>query len=122
MLSLFPSLLDYNALAVTVLRIVVAVIFITEGYRVFFRKEVLTSSYRKFLSLVELIGGIFLFAGLFTQAMAIILGAVSLKKTYLDYRNGAGEERHIPFYFLLFIVSASFLFFGPGLWSIDYPL
>lgn len=122
MLSLFPSLFDYSAVAVGVLRIVAAVIFIMEGYKKLPQKGAPNTFRKKFLSIVELAGGIFLLAGIFTQADAIILGAVSLKRAYCDRKKEIAEERRTTFYLLLFAVSISFLFLGPGLWSIDYPL
>ncbi len=113
MLSLFPSLFDYSAVAITVLRVVVAVIFITEGCKGLFTKDPPASSYQKFLFVLECIGGTLLFIGLFTQAAVLVLAVASVKKLYKD---------RTAFYVLLFFISLSFLFFGPGLWSIDYPL
>jgi uncharacterized membrane protein YphA (DoxX/SURF4 family) len=126
MLSLFPSFLNYSAIAVAVIRVVVAIIFIMEGQRGAFenlpKKNGTTNFYKKIIPIIELIGGIFLLGGLFTQAIAIILGAVSLKKTYIEYKKDRDECRRVSFFLLLFIISISFLFLGPGLWSIDYPL
>lgn len=122
MLSLFPSFFDYNAVAIGVLRIVTAIIFIAEGYKKLPQKGGATTFYKKIIPIIELASGVFLLAGFFTQADSIILAAVSIKKAYTEYKKGAIEDRHTPFYFLLAIVSLSFLFLGPGLWSIDYPL
>lgn len=120
MLSLFPSFFDYGTVAVAVLRMVAAIIFIAEGYRVFQKQS--EFSVKKLLSAIECAGGVFLLAGLFTQAAAIILSAVSVKKAYTEHKKESDDERLISFYVLLFMVSLSFLFLGPGLWSIDYPL
>lgn len=120
MLSLFSSFFDYSTLIVAVLRIVVAIIFIAEGYRTFQKQS--RFSAKKLLSAVEFVGGVFLLAGLFTQAIAVVLAVVSIKKTYLEYKNESSAGKNISFYILLFFVSLSFLFLGPGLWSIDYPL
>lgn len=122
MLSLFPSFFDYATIAVTVLRITISVIFITEGYARLPKKGVATTLCQKVMPIIELVGGIFLLAGLFTQAAAIILATVSIKKAYTEHKKESDEDQRVSFYVLLFIVSLSFLFLGPGLWSIDYPL
>jgi uncharacterized membrane protein YphA (DoxX/SURF4 family) len=122
MLSLFPSFLDYNIIAVAVLRMVVGVVFIAEGYKTLSKRESAGTLRQRFMSGVELLFGIFLFAGLLTQGVAIILSAISAKRAYLESSKKSGKEKHVSFYLLLFMVSLSFLFFGPGLWSIDYPL
>lgn len=122
MLSLFPSLFAYSVLTLGVLRLIIAIVFIMEGYKSFSRKTAAGAFRTKFLSIIEVVGGIFLLVGFLTQATAIILGAISLKNTYLESRKGVGEQKLTAFYFLLCIISLSFLFLGPGLWSIDYPL
>ena len=122
MLSLFPSFFDYSAVAVGVLRVVVAIIFITEGYKNLPKKGEATTFCKKVMPIIELAGGIFLLAGIFTQADALVLAAVSAKKTYTEYKKGSSENQRVSFSFLLFIISLAFLFLGPGLWSIDYPL
>lgn len=122
MLSLFPSLFDYNVIAVGVLRVCVAIIFIIEGYKKFPKTRESAIFYKKIIPTIELVGGILLFIGLFTQAASTILGAVAMKNAYLERRKESDKEKRTSFYFLLFVASLSFLFLGPGLWSIDYPL
>ncbi len=123
MLSLFPTFFDYSAVAVTVLRVVVALIFITEGYKMLPQKtgaeNTKNSFFPRVLSLAESLFGILLLIGLFTQVAGVALAIVSAKRMYLNKRNkGAAASLSI----LLFFISLSFLFFGPGLLSIDYPL
>jgi uncharacterized membrane protein YphA (DoxX/SURF4 family) len=122
MLSLFPSFFDYNVIAVGVLRVFVAIMFILDGYKKLPQKDTSGAFHKKFLSVIEITGGVFLLAGIFTQADAILLGVVSLKRAYCDRKKEGAEEHHTSFYLLLCAVSLSFLFLGPGLWSIDYPL
>lgn len=122
MLSLFPSLFDYSAVAIGVLRAVVAVVFIIEGYKKLPKKGAVTTLCQKIMPIIELAGGIFLLAGLFTQAAAIILATVSIKKAHIEHKKESDEDQRVSFSVLLFIISLSFLFLGPGLWSIDYPL
>jgi putative oxidoreductase len=65
----------------------------------------------------ELIGGIFLFLGLFTRIAAIIL---VLTMAYIAFFVGHGkvwyEDQH-PFLFVL--LGLVFVFTGPGAWSLD---
>jgi putative oxidoreductase len=65
----------------------------------------------------ELIGGIFLFIGLFTRIAAIILIATM---AYIAFEVGHGkiwyEDQH-PFLFVL--LGVVFLFMGGGRWSAD---
>ena len=65
----------------------------------------------------ELIGGVFLFLGLFTRMAAIIL---ILTMAYIAFFVGHGkvwyEDQH-PFLFVL--LGLVFVFTGPGAWSLD---
>ena len=65
----------------------------------------------------ELIGGIFLFIGLFTRIAAVIL---IVTMTYISFFVGHGEiwygDQH-PFLFVL--LGAVFFFMGGGQWSTD---
>ncbi len=122
MLSLFPTLFDYGAVAVGILRIVVAIIFIAEGYKRLPRKGAETTFFRNLIPIVEMTLGTLFLVGLFTQAVAVALATVSVKQMFAEYKHKSAEERNLSFYILLFFISLSFLFWGPGLWSIDYPL
>lgn len=122
MLSLFPSLFDYGAVALGGLRMVVAIIFILNGYKNFPGKDTRATLPQKFLSWGSLVGGVFFLAGFFTQVVAILLSAIAATQVFLEYKKDGETGRQISFYSLLFVVSFSFLFLGPGLWSIDYPL
>lgn len=131
MLSLFPTLFDYSAVATVVLRVVVAVIFIMEGYKKLPKKSVpmvegITEPKKPFVQtfmpVIEFIGGLFFFVGLFTQLVAVILAAISMKKMCVEYKHKSAQNHDFLFFLLLFFITLSFLFFGPGLRSIDYPL
>ncbi len=119
MLSLFPTLFDFNIIAVTTLRVIVALLFLWEGRRVFQdRRHLVTTSF----AVLSLCAGALLLVGLFTQADSIVL---SLTALFLGYRENKGKsvkDWDIRYFVLLFVVTLSFLFFGPGMLSIDYPL
>jgi uncharacterized membrane protein YphA (DoxX/SURF4 family) len=119
MLSLFPQLFDFVIPATAVLRIIVGIVFILEGKRNFFK----TSAYvQKSLAFVEIIGGILFFIGLFVQPVSIVLSFSVLARIYNEYRAKSADKRIYSFYILLFFITISFLFLGPGMVSLDYPL
>jgi len=131
MLSIFPQFLDFNAVAVTGLRVVVGLIFLIEGYQKFPKKKpeqeiVSTPKHRHIckcvLSSIEMLAGSMLAAGFLTQAMALVLPIVSIKRAYNQFRHKAKEQRNIAFYILLAATSFAFLFFGPGVYGVDFPI
>lgn len=120
---------DFSVLATTVLRLVVGVILMIEGSRFFKNTSFLSilsskaSLYiKKIPAVIELVGGTLLFIGLFTQPAAIILSLTILVRLYTVYKEKPADPRIFSFYVLLFFVTLSFLFFGPGMASLDYPL
>lgn len=132
MLSLFQSLFDYQFIALGVLRVILALFFIAEGYQKFPKKKTAESpenktawkksAYRYFFASIEFILGMFLCVGLFTQAVAILLPFVAIKRAHEQYRRKPASENNLSFYILLGVVSLFFLFAGPGAYGIDYPL
>ncbi|MFA5830319.1 MAG: DoxX family protein [Candidatus Paceibacterota bacterium] len=132
MLSLFQSLFDYQFLAQGALRIVVALLFVAEGYQKFPKEKPPTPAENAsrpknhvckcVLSGIEFVSGLFLFAGLFTQAAAIVLACVAIKRAYNQYRHKPAAERNIAYHILLCSISLFFLFSGPGAYGIDFPL
>jgi uncharacterized membrane protein YphA (DoxX/SURF4 family) len=132
MLSLFQSLFDYQFLALGVLRVIVALLFIVEGYQKYPKKKAPISTEgvapkknhvcKCFLSGIEFVLGLFLLAGLFTQAAAVLLACVAIKRIYNQYRHKPAKERKIEYYVLLAVISLFFLFSGPGAYGIDFPL
>ncbi len=134
MLSLFPSLLDFGPLAPTFLRFVVGFIFIDIGYFSIIRTKstwglLLTllgknpeSVWRKILGGIELIGGVILLMGLYTQGAALVLVLITLFKLLVEYKEPSFVRRDFIFYLLLFVVTLSLLITGPGAFSFDLPL
>ncbi len=127
MLSLFQQLFDFQFLALGALRVIVALIFIAEGYKKFPKKDEKTLSgkihiYKIIFSCIEFVSGLFLLAGLFTQAAAVLLSFVAIKRMYNQYLYKPANERNLSFYLLLLAVTLFFLFSGPGAYGIDYPL
>lgn len=68
----------------------------------------------------ELIGGILLFAGLFTRIAALLLAGTML---YITFFVGHGKIWYDDQYpFLFFLLAMVFFFTGSGKWSADYLL
>ena len=65
----------------------------------------------------EFVGGILLFAGLFTRIAALLLGGTML---YITFFIGHGKIWYDDQYpFLFFLLAMVFFFTGPVKWSID---
>jgi uncharacterized membrane protein YphA (DoxX/SURF4 family) len=77
--------------------------------------------YDTVFSSVSLLGGFALLLGLFTQAAAMLLSAVSIKLLYSSYKNKT-DFISKRYYFLLLAFALSFVFLGPGILGFDYPL
>ena len=134
MLSVFPDLLTYHQIAPLILRIVLGLIFISFGYealtgekqrwqKVFEMIKLRPSAFfEKLFGLVEIIGGIMLIIGLFTQVAALVFSIISLAELIIEYREPVLLKNSIFFYLLLLTISASLIFTGAGFAAFDLPL
>ncbi len=120
MLSVFPELLNYSVLGVFLIRLALGLLFIKYGLAKIFLKP---GKFWKTIGSLELVCGILLVGGLFTQAAAfmvflLMIGAVIIK---IKTKNEVLKSPY-DFYFLLLAVSLSLLLLGPGAFSLDLPL
>lgn len=134
MLNLFPSLLDFSLLAPTFLRLIAGLIFIDIGYFSIVREKSTwgllvklmgcknENVWRKFFGLIEFIGGIFIFIGLYTQGAALALAVLVLYKLLLEYKEPTFVKRDFTFYIMLLTITLSLLITGAGLFAFDIPL
>ncbi len=118
-------------LGVFFLRIFLGFIFIYFGYLKFFRdKEEKLLFFKRlnlsppifFLSIIagtEIIGGILLVIGLFTQTVAILFSLLMLFATIIKLTNTNALKNNVDYYFMLFIISFSLIFLGPGIFAIS---
>ncbi len=134
MLSLFPELLAYNLAVPLVFRLTVGMLFVSFGYanlgknresiiallaqQNFTSPKVWLSS----LAIVEIICGVFLIAGLYVQATALILSLILLLGVVAKHKNPENLKLSIEVLSLLFLITFSLLFLGAGLYAIDLPL
>ncbi|MCK9352381.1 MAG: hypothetical protein WCT49_06080 [Candidatus Paceibacterota bacterium] len=127
MLSLFPQLFGFAFPATGVLRVVVSIIFMIEGKRNFSNKPFIDTNPRvsyvkKTQAIIEVIGGSMLFIGLFVQPVSIILCLSLLIRMLFEHDIQSSDKRVCYYYLLLFVLTISFLFLGPGMYALDFPL
>lgn len=131
--NVFPEFLNYSALAPTILRIVLGLLVINLGYlklnnekqRWITLFETLnfkpSEIFTKVFSFIEIVGGIMLIFGIYTQAVALVFTVFYLCLAILDYEEDTLVKRNLPFYILLFAISLSLLLTGAGLFAVDMP-
>ena len=134
MLSVFPTLFSYGLLVPFVFRIVVGIFFVLSGYKNITKKRELkiallsrsNSSSRELwlwvISSLEIVGGLFMTVGLYTQVVALIFSAVLLLATVNKRKNPEVAALSEGTLLLLLLISASLLFLGPGFYAFDFPL
>lgn len=134
MLNPFPDLLTYSLLAPFLLRLTAGLIFINLGTLVFKgeKNRWLVSLIAlkvpkpelvlKIIGCLEIVGGIMLILGFYTQLAALILSIFTLTEIFIEYRDPTILKRNYVFYLMLFAISLSLLFSGAGAYAIDLPL
>lgn len=134
MLNTFPDLLTYSLFAPFVLRVVLGIILIDLGVLKFRAEksrwiatfeglrlkpaEPLVSIF----GLIEVVGGIMLIVGLYTQLAALIFVILFLIEFYIEYTEANVLKRDMVFYVLCLAISLSILLSGAGAFAFDIPL
>jgi len=134
MLNHFPEFLSYGLIAPFILRIVLGYLFINLGYlkltsekkrwQIFFEGIKLRPVlfFLKFFACVEIIAGVMLILGLFTQIAALILAILTFGELYIEFKEESLLKRSFVFYLLVFTISLSLLFSGAGFFAFDLSL
>jgi putative oxidoreductase len=134
MLNPFPDLLTYSTFGPFVLRLVLGLIFIDLGVLKFRAEKQSWINTFKSLSLkpaehlvtlyavLEILGGILLVLGLWTQVAALAFVIFTGIELYIEWTEGAVLKRNITFYVLLFVIALSLLVTGAGAFAFDLPL
>lgn len=134
MLNPFPELLVYSMLAPFLLRIIAGFIFIDLGILLFKgEKERWLLSLNtlhipnpklvvKILGVIEIVGGVALLLGAYTQIAALILALLTFIEIYIEYKNPEVIKRTFVFYLLVLVITLSLLFSGAGAFAFDLPL
>ena len=134
MLSTFPELLSFGLLSPFILRVVLGMVLFNLGYLKFGReKNSWTNFFNltflkpanlwvKIFALIQIVGGLMLIAGFYTQITALVFVVITLVELGVEKREPALINRNFVFYLLLFAISLSLLFSGAGAFAVDLPL
>ena len=134
MLNPFPELLSFSLLGPFVLRVVLGLIFIDLGILKFRGEKARWLASFETLNihpadlmlaiyaLLQIVGGVFLIAGFWTQVAALVLAVFSGIELGIEWRAREVLKRDLVFYLLLFVISVSLLFTGAGAFAFDIPL
>lgn len=134
MLNPFPELLAFSLFGPLILRILLGLIFIDLGFLKFRgEKERWLASFETlglyptdlFLplyALLQIIGGLLLLLGLWTQVVAMVFAIFSGLELYVEWKARDILKRDMVFYLLIFTISLSLLLTGAGAYAIDIPL
>ena len=133
-LNTFPDLLTFSLVSPFILRIALGIIVINLGFlKLHIEKKAWEKLFEtinlhpakflvKVLALFEIIGGIMLLVGSYTQLIAILFSILFFCKTILEYKEPTLEKRNLTFYILVFVISLSLIFSGAGAFAFDLPL
>src|SRR5262245_31456994 len=126
MLNVFPDLLSFGLIGPFLLRVVLGLVLLDLGYLNFKDErrrwaQILElvhlrpgEFYAKALGTIQIVVGIALIVGIYTQVAALIFSIISLAEIWIEYREPALLKRNIVFYILMFAISFSLLFTGAG--------
>lgn len=134
MLSVFPTLLIFQFMAPTILRLTLGVIFVNFGWTkigrqrqdkaLFFEaigmKPGLT--YVWIVGLIEIIIGIFFISGFLTQIASLIAIIILIISIKLKKAHPSSFESSNGYLWLCLIIAVSLIISGPGWMAIDLPL
>ncbi len=114
LLSLWPSLFDYSFFAPLLLRVVLgAILILSARTRTLGVGTSLTSSVLG--GGIQIIGGVLLIVGLFTQPVAVVLGLYLLIEAIRAKKLSAESA-------LIVVILLALLLLGPGAYALDLPL
>jgi uncharacterized membrane protein YphA (DoxX/SURF4 family) len=122
MLSLFPSFLTYGLVAPLVIRLVLGVTLAYFGYRKVVDRGDSSGSNSPTYGVMEIVLGIFLLVGLFTQLAALLNVVILLIKLGFKAKQGKLFSDGVNYYVLLLAMAISLIFSGPGFFAFDLPL
>lgn len=133
-LNPFPEFLTYSLMGPFILRMVLGLIFLdlgllklkSEKSRWIASLEALHLHFAKHLvsiiGAIEIVGGIMLILGLWTQVAAIIFIIITSLEIYIEWKDSKILKRDFVFYILTLSIAASLLLTGAGAFALDMPL
>jgi uncharacterized membrane protein YphA (DoxX/SURF4 family) len=133
MLSVFPELFTYGIVAPFLLRVVLGGFFIWQGVRrrreemagwdaLWAGKKIGSLALSPILAKVQIVIGVLLFVGLYTQVTAILAIAFIWTEFHKKSQTTRPAFQEIWFNVLVTTVAVSLLFLGAGIIAFDLPL
>ena len=135
MLNPFPELLILGLLAPFILRVALGVLFLHAGWNHLSRERrakaasklrvawgVLGTHFIWILGVVEVLVGLALLVGFFTQIAALVGVLIALKLLYLRKPHPVIASGSVECYILVIAICLSLLLSGAGALAIDIPL
>lgn len=134
MISPFPELFAFGWFAPTIIRLVLGIFFVRFGILklrsekseklTFFELAGFPRAHMFLLisAWVEIIGGLMLIAGLYTQIAAIILSMFMFGAVFIKWRKPELLKNDAEFYVLLLAATATLIISGAGAFAFDIPL
>ena len=119
--SLFPALLSYEQLGPFIIRLILGITLAYFGYRKLGKRGTSSGSNGKIYGAVEVIVGIFLIIGLYTQLAALLNAVILIIKLGFKARDKALLSDGINYYILLLAMAVALIFMGPGFFGYDLP-
>ena len=132
MSSLAPGPSGYEGYATAALRVTLGLCFVKFAYEklfperveriAFFEKLGLrpARAYWGFITFTELLAGVALTAGFFTQAAAVVTGILMMIATFIKLRKPSALPYNTSeFYVVLVVVSFAIVLTGAGAWAVD---
>jgi uncharacterized membrane protein YphA (DoxX/SURF4 family) len=134
MYSVFPYVLSFWLYVPLLLRVVTGTYFLIFGYRglkedwhwklnlfqTIWHKPAKVFAYT--VAIVEMIGGVLLFIGLFVQPTVLVLAIISITAISIKLHDKSLIHRDINIYILLTTILASLFVLGAGYHAFDLPL
>ncbi|MDB5259029.1 MAG: hypothetical protein JWO73_237 [Candidatus Taylorbacteria bacterium] len=117
--SIFPPLLAYASVAPLIIRVVLGLTLIHFGYRKTQGKGQSSGSNSSTYGILEIMIGIFLVVGIFTQLAAMLNVVILVIKLSLKVREGKFLNDGVNYYVLLLAMALSLLFSAPGAFAVD---
>ena len=134
MLNPFPHLLTYMLAAPFILRVVLGFVFLKFGYLKLVRERAQKISFFEKVGMkpgivfvwiiggLEIISGILLIIGMWTQIAALVSGLILLGAVVIKWRKPTLLPGEMILFVTLFAIALSLLFSGAGFWAVDIGL
>jgi len=132
MLSIFPQFLFLYLLGIFIVRIAVGLTCLYLSHQFLFSKRKIlikkinkiktpiSSIYIWVFGLTFILSSLFMTVGFLTQISCLVISYLLFSLIFVDKENTLGQTKLL--YLTLSIISLSFLFLGPGLFAIDFPM